>query len=911
MDNSSKTWEKSGPLLLVLLAICFFALPAQAKYGGGTGEPNDPYLIYTAGQMNEIGLHEEDWNKQFKLMADIDLGGFTGTSFNIIGYYIRDNDYKPFTGVFDGNGHTISNFTYSPTSTNSTGVFGYVSDENAEIKNLGLIDPYVYSYIGRHVGSLVGLLQEGAVTGCWVEGGSIEGDLYVGGLVGASSIWGLITKGTITNCYSTASVSGNLHVGGLVGLNYGSTITNCSSSGIVSGERYIGGLVGQDYKGTITTCYSTAPVTGEYYLGGLLGYNSGGTITNCYAISSVEGGNYVGGLVGQNGTSTSGEGVVTNCYSAGSVSGDYCVGGLVGYKPGYVVNSFWDIEKSGQAISAAGEGRTTSQMMMADTFLHWGACGQVWTINEGVDYPRLAREEREGEPIVGTIPFEGDGVVNNPYLVYTAEELNAIRLFPCVWDKHFKLMANIDLSQYTGTEFNIIVRFSGSFDGNGHTISNFTYISTEIGFIGLFGDVFGEVKNLGLIDPNLDAEEEYYVGLLVGLLNNGAITNCYVEGGSVSGHYFVGELVGFNNDGTISECYSTGSASGSLCVGGLVGRNDSGTISKSYSIASVSGDRILGVLAGENKDTISNCYAMGSVSGNRQIGGLVGYNWKATVTNCYATASVSGSIDEDVGGLVGYDREGSYTRSFWDSDINPDVNGMGSTTNPNVIGESTTNMQTESTFTDAGWDFTTPVWTIDEGVDYPRLWWECVPVLHAEPEVTLGTSNTIFWEPVPGANDYYAECAEDVNFTSIIYNTGWITETSYTFTGLQLGQRYWYSVKARNSAGIETCWSNVESSLQGTLADAVEIELTPESLKNKNLKNALLNKINAAQEMIADGLYEEALDKLENDILTKMNGCAETGEPDKNDWIITCEGQSQLYPLIIEAIENVKGLMNQ
>jgi hypothetical protein len=42
-----------------------------------------------------------------------------------------------------------------------------------------------------------------------------------------------------------------------------------------------------------------------------------------------------------------------------------------------------------------------------------------------------------------------------------------------------------------------------------------------------------------------------------------------------------------------------------------------------------------------------------------------------------------------------------------------------------------------------------------------------------------------------------------------------------------------------------------------------------------------------------------------------MNGCAETGEPDKNDWIITCEGQSQLYPLIIEAIENVKGLMNQ
>jgi len=43
----------------------------------------------------------------------------------------------------------------------------------------------------------------------------------------------------------------------------------------------------------------------------------------------------------------------------------------------------------------------------------------------------------------------------------------------------------------------------------------------------------------------------------------------------------------------------------------------------------------------------------------------------------------------------------------------------------------------------------------------------------------------------------------------------------------------------------------------------------------------------------------------------KTNGCAETGRPDKNDWIITCEEQGELYPLIIETIENVRGLMNQ
>ena len=896
--------------ITVLFVICCCYLPAHAKYGGGMGGPNDPYLIYTAGQMNEIGLsgNSDDWDKHFLLMADIDLSGYTGTGFNIIGYYERENspDNKPFTGVFDGNGKKIFNFSYS-TGTNNIGVFGYVSGENAEIKNLGLIDPNVYSYTGRHVGSLVGWLHEGTITGCYVEGGSIKGDHYVGGLVGASSFYGLIINGTITNCYSTASVSGNIIVGGLVGLNYESTITNCSSSGSVSGERYIGGLVGQDYKGTITTCYSTAPVTGEYYLGGLLGYNSGGTITNCYAIGRVEGGNYVGGLVGQNGTSTSGEGVVTNCYSAGSVSGSYCVGGLVGYKPGHVVSSYWDIQRSGQAMSAAGIGKTTAQMMMAGTFVHWGACGQVWTIDEGVDYPRLTWEQKPGEPVVGNIAFEGDGVVNNPYLIYTAQELNAIRLFPCVWDKHFKLMTNIDLSQYTGTDFNIIVRFSGTFDGNGHTISNFTYISTDIGYIGLFGDVSGEIKNLGLIDPNLDAESERYVGLLVGLLDNGAITNCYVEGGSVSGRTFVGELVGRIYYSTISECYSTGSVTGYSEIGGLVGRNY-GTITKSYSTASVVAEQHhAGGLVGVNDDTITNCYATGSVSGYDYIGGLVGYNWKATITNCYSIGSALGG--EYVGGLVGHDREGSYTRSFWDKTVNSLLAGIGNAVNPDVTGESTMNMQTESTFTGAGWDFEN-IWWILEGTGYPRLWWEFVPVLHAEPEVTLGISNTISWEAVVSGVEYYAECAEDANFTSIIFNSGWITETNFEFAGLELGKRYWYSVKARNTAGVETNFSNIESSLQCTLVDAVDMLLETESLKSKNLKRSLLNKINTATEMIDKDMYSNALNKLQNDILQKTDGCTETGGPDKNDWIITCEEQAEVYPLIIETIEHVKGLIN-
>ncbi len=96
-----------------------------------------------------------------------------------------------------------------------------------------------------------------------------------------------------------------------------------------------------------------------------------------------------------------------------------------------------------------------------------------------------------------------------------------------------------------------------------------------------------------------------------------------------------------------------------------------------------------------------------------------------------------------------------------------------------------------------------------------------------------------------------------------------------------------------------------------TLVETVDTvnALAPESLKNRNLKNALTNKINAVLNKIVRGFYDEALDKLQNDILQKTNGCADTGQPDRNDWITTCEEQGQVYPLIIEAIELLENLI--
>jgi len=78
---------------------------------------------------------------------------------------------------------------------------------------------------------------------------------------------------------------------------------------------------------------------------------------------------------------------------------------------------------------------------------------------------------------------------------------------------------------------------------------------------------------------------------------------------------------------------------------------------------------------------------------------------------------------------------------------------------------------------------------------------------------------------------------------------------------------------------------------------------------NPNNKNALTNKINAALAKIDQGLYEDALDKLQNDILGKTDGCAKTGAPEPNDWIEDCESQAEVYPIIVEAIELLQALI--
>lgn len=389
-------------------------------------------------------------------------------------------------------------------------------------------------------------------------------------------------------------------------------------------------------------------------------------------------------------------------------------------------------------------------------------------------------------------PWDGNGVEGDPYQIWTAEDMQAIGADSNYWDAHFKLMADIDLAAYTGTEFNIIgyswdKAFTGVFDGNGNKIYNFTYRGSSKRYIGIFGWVAGEdaeIRDLILVEPNVDGGTGDGVGALVGISGTdfgygGTLRDCYVEGGRVSGYDYVGGLVGSHrgniyncNTSTsifgdtyvgglvgysgytcyIYYCSSTGNVSGDEEVGGLVGTNR-GKIFNSYSSADVSGFIEVGGLMGDCHGlgvVISDCYARGRVLGYDAVGGLLGRAGELTkISNCYASGRVEGLTD--VGGLVGRDQiddfggdyGGEYINCFWNNTVNTGLSGLGNKEDKTgVIGESTANMQIASTFVDAGWDFVTPVWKMCNGPDYPKLWWEACPI-EAGIEIKPNTLNLV------------------------------------------------------------------------------------------------------------------------------------------------------------------------
>jgi hypothetical protein len=294
----------------------------------------------------------------------------------------------------------------------------------------------------------------------------------------------------------------------------------------------------------------------------------------------------------------------------------------------------------------------------------------------------------------------GTGEPNDPYQIATAEQLIAVGADPNLLDKHFVLVADIDLdpnfpggcvftqpviAPCLGNSFTCSHGpFVGSLDGNGHTIDHLTIRNEKAYYLGLIGQL-GDGTVRGVILENVSITGTQFLGGLTGL-STGLIQDCHV-GGKVAGRDASGYIAGLvgANSGRIARCHSSATVTAGLYshdIGGIAGDNR-GPISDCSATGDVSGARFLGGLVGTNyRTSISRCFAVGTVRSPQRSynqGGLVGANLSGSISCCWASGEVlAGENGTEIGGLVGTNLLGSITNCWAGASVGIGAGSTGS-----------------------------------------------------------------------------------------------------------------------------------------------------------------------------------------------------------------------------------------
>lgn len=281
----------------------------------------------------------------------------------------------------------------------------------------------------------------------------------------------------------------------------------------------------------------------------------------------------------------------------------------------------------------------------------------------------------------------GNGTETDPYIIATAAQLDEVRNFPSAC---FELSKDIDLSSYLNSNssgWTPIKDFTGKFDGKKHTIKGLWISLSSISNVGLFANIQGSsdnkmasVSNLFVNISKKGITGGSCVGGICGNLSYGNIENCMVTG-DISGYQYVGGIVGDDNGrSSVSQCASSGNI---IAIDGNVGG-----------------------IAGNNSQScyINNCYSIANVKAEGSYY-YTAYGIGYSAEQCYFAGTISGT-DVNQEYPIGVSKNSCY----YDSEKTKISGKPGALT--------TKQMKQQASF--QGWDFDN-IWTIQEGVDYPKL----------------------------------------------------------------------------------------------------------------------------------------------------------------------------------------------
>ncbi|WP_337099081.1 S-layer homology domain-containing protein [Paenibacillus sp. YIM B09110] len=661
---------------LVLLLVVVVFTSSATLYGGdskvyaafsgaGDGSPGNPYIIASIEQLKEVS---DDMDAAYRLGADLDL---SGENWEPIGSW----GSEPFTGLFDGDGHTIANLTIDTdgAGTNNLGLFGYAS--NAEFRNIGLVNVFIDSYTGDYIGGVIGYSQNSLIEYVYVTG-TIIGDESVGGLTGYASG---NPGDDIRYAYSSTHVTGSNNVGGLNGMiegylavensYYNSTLTSSSAGGEPLTE------VNMKLSDSFTDWYF-ANEDGDGSEWGIIDGLTYPMLRKTFDRITLDALKVTAGTDPDNGDPVE--------LGPSFAKDQVFYSGIV---PNEVdqVTVHVDAQDSESSINN-GAALETIDLDEGENLI------DIKVSSAGAAVPSSCIQPCTlPDPYVLTYTLQINREDGNafPHTISTAEQLAAIGTGVAdgyQLNDDYILMNDIDLSEYlsdSGGGYNeakgwvpigdAAKPFTGTFDGNGHVINNLIIDRIDEEDIGFFGVASGTIQEIGM--TNMEIAGKRTVGGIVGSLLD---------------------------DGIISNAYSTGTVTATVQrAGGLVGK-----------------------LQGELNETFSTADAIG-LSGSDYIGGLVGESAHAIVTDSFAAGRVTSAASTGVGGLIGASIDTAVTDSFWDIETSEQPTSAGGS---GAIGKLSTEMKSKSTYSAAGvdWDFTN-TWAMISGTTYPMFEHELEP----------------------------------------------------------------------------------------------------------------------------------------------------------------------------------------
>jgi len=746
-------------------------------YANGDGTKDNPYQITTIEELNSV---RQGINKYYILMNDLDFVGSAYCSDSSdTGWEPIGSETDPFAGNFNGNGHVIRNLYINRSSTDYIGLFGYAN--NAIINSLGIQNGMVAG--DAYSGMLIGYNTYSLVNNCYATG-EVTGSQSVGGLVGYNC-------SSIKQCYAVVDVSSSSYpVGGFLGYNDDNddSIQNCYATGNVSStaSSKVGGFAGYNYSSAINNCYSTGRVSGRGTSGGFVGDNKYSTLTDCYFNNVTS-------------NQSSGIGANTNNQTVNALGTDWMR--IAGNFENWDFASIWSIKNdttsypvlksavNNAPFAFADSIKSFSMVMNIDTILtndydyetgQDNLCYKIVsyssnhsTVNKNNSTITFSTEGADavvycvgeiisaGDTLWGnqtTATFKitlyefGAGTENDPYQIYTIDELNFMRQ---KLDKHFILMNNLDFngsvycsdSSLTGWEpvGDEPDPFTGNFNGQGNLIKNMFINRSSSSNTGLFG-----------------------------YTNNAVINNLGMVNSEITGKDYIGNLIGVANDSTlIGNCYATGAIAGEDYIGGIVGELfNSG---------------------------ISNCYSLVIVEGRYCVGGFIGYSYSSNINNCYTATTANNEIYN--GGFIGYAKYCSITDCYYNTHTAYTGIGDYKDNEPQTLtGLTSAEMQQAVNF--SSWNISTSnsdsIWGITEEKSYPVL----SGITNNAPFTVPETFTPGISTPVEVTLDYLK--ANDYDYETGTANLVWEFLSITTHYGSLSNDTYTFNAEAKGAADTIT-----------------------------------------------------------------------------------------------------------